>query len=168
MGRIARVHCEHCHWPRTLHYPEEPVERLALHTGVRSTHHFSTAYIWNPTSSIRSTTISNRCLRPIQRSPSVTSPCSLGNDASPDLSTDVFVEPERDRTPDNRPVAGLTRGERIGGTEGDAGDAYGVGDRTVGINRRSGGLGFAMASGQSQSSRVKCDVVVTGRDSNVI
>ena len=82
------------------------------------------------------------------------------------MSTDVFVEPERDRTPDNRPVAGLTRGERIGGTEGDAGDAYGVGDRTVGINRRSGGLGFAMASGQSQSSRVKCDVVVTGRDSN--
>jgi hypothetical protein len=156
VGRITRVHCEHGHWPRTLHYPEWPVGRLALHAGV-CTHHFSTAYIWNPTSSIRSTTISNRCLWPIQRSPSVTSPCSLlhipGNDASPYLSTVVFVEPERDRTPDNRPEVGLARGERVGGTEGDAGDAYGVGDRTVGINRRNGGLGLAIASRRSQSCK---------------
>lgn len=86
-------------------------------------------------------TISKRHLRPIQRSPSVTSPCSLfhvaGNDASPDLSTEVAAEPERERTPDNRPVVGLIRGERVGGTDGDEDDVHGVGERTVGINSRN-------------------------------
>lgn len=79
-----------------------------------------------------------------------------GKDAGPGLSTDGVVEPERDRTPDNRPVVGLTRGERVGSGDGCG---YGVGDRTVGINRRNGGpaltLGPAMASRQSQSSIAK-------------
>lgn len=65
------------------------------------------------------------------------------------MSADVDVEPERERTPDNRPVVVLTRpGERVDGTEGDDGNAHGVGDRTVGINRRGDGpwptLGLAM------------------------
>lgn len=101
----------------------------------------------------------------------MTSPCSLlqipGKDARPDLSTEVAAEPERERTPDNRPVVGFTRGERVAGTEGEEVAGYGVGERTVGINRRNGGppLGLAMTGRQSQCSQVT--VSVTDRDSNV-
>lgn len=117
----------------------------------RCTHHFSTAYTWYPESSIRSVTISNRYLRPIQRSPSVTSACSLFQmpDASPDLSTEVATESERERTPDNRAVVGLVRGERVGGTESDGEGTYG-GERTVGIKRR--GPAMVIFDSQPQSS----------------
>lgn len=139
--RIARIHCEYGHWTRTLHDPEGADGQFAQWTGA-CTHHFSTAYIWKPTSSIRSATISKRHLRPNQRSPSVHSPCSLPH-------ADAVVEPERERTPDNLPGLCRARGERVGGRECEDGA------RTVGIKRRNGrtgpALGLAMASEQSQA-----------------
>lgn len=71
------------------------------------------------------------------------------------------MEPERERTPDNLPVVGFTRGERVGRTEGEEGVGCGVGERTVGINRRNGPLDLAMTSRQSQSPSGRVTLNVT-------